>query len=208
MRPGSLHRVNWPTDVNAPVVIEILKGRVLERLAPADTSVGHQEVDSPEMRDGRRDQVTATFRGGDIAVIGDRLASTGPNEVGHLFRNRGVPPEPRYVGPQVIHHHPGTTFGEKFNVGPPQPAACPRHNRDPPLQRDSFSHLAILFQLLWEPPAAIAVAAGALLRVIGRSILLVARSSRSSLLVEPSRTCPTLTAGRPPGVSRSRWRHA
>src|SRR5215471_14412360 len=96
------------------------------------------------MLDGRRDQVAATFRTGDIAVISDGLASTRPNEVGHLFRYRGVLPEPRYVGPQVVHHDPGTAFGEKFDVCPPQPAACPSHNRDLSLQRKAFSHLAIL----------------------------------------------------------------
>src|SRR5213075_238761 len=54
------------------------------------------------MLDGRRDQVAATFRTGDITVIRDGLASTRPNEVGDLFRYRGVLPEPRYVGPQVV----------------------------------------------------------------------------------------------------------
>src|SRR5215471_8361612 len=95
------------------------------------------------MLDGRRDQVAATFRTGDIAVISDGLASTRPNEVGHLFRYRGVLPEPRYVSPQVVHHDPGTAFGEKFDVCPPQPAACPSHNGDLALQRNSFSHLAL-----------------------------------------------------------------
>src|SRR6266516_5422745 len=46
------------------------------------------------MLDGRRDQVAATFRTGDIAVIRDGLASTRPNEVGDLFRYRGVLPNP------------------------------------------------------------------------------------------------------------------
>src|SRR5438132_4119000 len=77
------------------------------------------------MLDGRRDQVAATFRTGDIAVIRDGLASTRPNEVGDLLRYRGVLPEPRYVGPQVVHHDPGPAFGEEFDVCPPQPAACP-----------------------------------------------------------------------------------
>src|ERR1700738_4567755 len=98
------------------------------------------------MLDGRRDQVAATFRTGDIAVIRDGLASTRPNEVGDLFRYRGVLPEPRYVGPQVVHHDPGPAFGEEFDVCPPQPAACPSHDRDLPLQRNSFRHLAILFR--------------------------------------------------------------
>src|SRR5215471_17160934 len=98
------------------------------------------------MLDGRRDQVAATFRTGDIAVISDGLASTRPNEVGDLFRYRGVLPEPRYVGPQVVHHDPGPAFGEEFDVCPPQPAACPSHDRDPPFQRNSFRHLAILFR--------------------------------------------------------------
>src|SRR2546426_3842990 len=101
------------------------------------------------MLDGRRDQVAATFRTGDIAVIRDGLASTRPNEVGDLFRYRGVLPEPRYVGPQVVHHDPGPAFGEEFDVCPPQPAACPSHDRDLPLQRNSFGHLAIL---LWGTP--------------------------------------------------------
>src|SRR6516225_5190170 len=98
------------------------------------------------MLDGRRDQVAATFRTGDIAVIRDGLASTRPNEVGYLFRYRGVLPEPRYVGPQVVHHDPGPAFGEEFDVCPPQPAACPSHDRDLPQQRNSFRHLAILFR--------------------------------------------------------------
>ena len=71
-----------------------------------------------------------------------------PNEVGYLFRYPRVPPEPRYVGLQFIHHDPSTALGEKFDVCPPQPAGCPSHNRDLPLQRDSFGHLAIL---LWGP---------------------------------------------------------
>src|SRR6516165_9200300 len=96
------------------------------------------------MLDGRRDQVAATFRTGDIAVIRDGLASTRPNEVGDLFRYRGVLPEPRYVGPQVVHHDPGAAFGEEFDVCPPQPAAGTSHNRDLPLQRNSFRHLAHL----------------------------------------------------------------
>src|SRR5437868_10424120 len=52
------------------------------------------------MLDGRRDQVAATIRTGDIAFIRDGLASTRPNEVGDLFRYRGVLPEPRYIGPR------------------------------------------------------------------------------------------------------------
>src|SRR5215510_7164867 len=49
VRPGSLHRVDRPTDVHAPIVIEILQGGGLEWLASADTSVVHEKVDSPEM---------------------------------------------------------------------------------------------------------------------------------------------------------------
>src|SRR5438067_1017815 len=144
MRPDGLNRVDRPAEVDAPIVIEIVNGGVLEWLASADTSVVHEQVDSPEVLDGRRYQVTATFRGGNVAVIRDRLASTCPNEVSHLFRDRGVLPEPRYVGPQVVHHDPGTAFGEKFDVCPPQPAACASHNRDLALQRNSFCHLGIL----------------------------------------------------------------
>src|SRR5213595_944047 len=132
--------------MHAPIAIEIVEGGVLEQLASADTSVVHEKVYSPEMLDGRRDQVAATFRTGDIAVIRDGLASTRPNEVGDLFRYRGVLPEPRYVGPQVVHNDPGPAFGEEFDVCPPQPAACPSHDRDLPLQRNSFRHLAILFR--------------------------------------------------------------
>src|SRR5215813_8667319 len=144
MRPGSLHRVNRPPEVHAPILIEIVKGGVLEWLASADPSVVHEKVDSPEMLDGHRDQVTAALRGGNITVTRDCLASARPNEVGHLFRYTGVLPEPSYVGPQVVHHDPGTAFGEKFDVCPSQPAACPSHNRDLSLQRNAFSHLAIL----------------------------------------------------------------
>src|SRR4030088_2961459 len=99
VRPGSLHRVNRPTEVHAPILIKIIKGGVLEWLASADTSVVHEEVYSPEMLDGRRDQVTATIRGGNIAVIRDCLASAGSNAIGRLFRDRGILPEPRYLGP-------------------------------------------------------------------------------------------------------------
>src|SRR5207248_4632521 len=94
VRPGSLHRVNRPTEVHAPILIKIVKGGVLEWLASADTSVVHEQVDSPEVLDGRRDQVTATRRGGNVAVIRDRVAFTCPNEVGHLFRDRRVLPGP------------------------------------------------------------------------------------------------------------------
>jgi hypothetical protein len=146
MRPGSLHRVNRPAEVHTPIVIEILKGGVLEWLASADAGVVHEQVDSPEMLDGPRDQGTATFRGGNIAVIRDGLASACPNEAGHLLRYRRVLPEPRYVGPQVVHHNSGAAFGEKLDVCPPQPAACPGNNRDLSLQRDPFRHLAILFR--------------------------------------------------------------
>src|SRR5262249_39060032 len=52
--------------------------------------------------------------------------------------------EARYVGAQVVHHDPGTAFGEKFGVRPTEPAACPSYNRYSPRQRNSFSHLAIL----------------------------------------------------------------
>src|SRR5215831_6575859 len=76
MRPGSLHRVNRPAEVYAPVMIEILKGGVLEELASADAGVVHEKVYSPEMLDGPRDEGTATFRGGNIAVIRDGLVST------------------------------------------------------------------------------------------------------------------------------------
>jgi hypothetical protein len=62
--------------VDAPILIDIVKGGVLEWLASADPSVVHEKVDSPEMLDGRRDQVTATFGGGNTAVIRDCLAST------------------------------------------------------------------------------------------------------------------------------------
>src|SRR5437763_3902590 len=102
MRPGSLHGVNRPAEVHPPIVIEIVKGGVLEKLASADTGVVHEEVYSPEMLDGRRDQVTATFRGGNIAAIRDCLASAGSNEIRHLFRYRGILPEPRDVGPQKV----------------------------------------------------------------------------------------------------------
>jgi hypothetical protein len=140
--PGGLHRVDGPADVHAPVAIEVLKGGVLEQLASADTSVVHEEVDSPEVLDGRRDQLTATFRGGNVAVMRDCLASTCPNEVGHLLRDRGVGPEPRYVGPQVVRHDPGTAFGEKFDVCAPQPATRAGHDRHFPLQRNPLSHPA------------------------------------------------------------------
>src|SRR5215813_4483841 len=96
------------------------------------------------MLDGRRDQVTATFGGGNIAVIRDCLASTGSNAIGHLFRDRGILPEPRYLGPQVVHNDPGAALGKKFDVCPPKPATCASHNRDLSLQRNSFCHLAIL----------------------------------------------------------------
>src|SRR5207248_1561989 len=120
------------------------KRGVLEKLASADTGVVHEEVYSPEMLDGRCDQVTATFRGGNIAAIRDCLASAGSNENRHLFRYRGILPEPRDAGPQVVHNGPGAAFGEKFDVCPPQPATCASHNRDLSLQRNSFCHLAIL----------------------------------------------------------------
>jgi hypothetical protein len=61
--------------VHAPILIEIVKGGVLEWLASADAGVVHEKVDSPEMLDGHRDQVTAALRGGNIAVIRDYLAS-------------------------------------------------------------------------------------------------------------------------------------
>src|SRR5256885_15758400 len=102
------------------------------------------------MLDGRRDQVTTTFRGGNIAVIRDCLASTGSNAIGHLFRDRGILPEPRYLGPQVVHNDPGAAFGEKFDVCPPKPATCASHNRDLSLQRNSFCHLAILLPARFE----------------------------------------------------------
>src|SRR5437588_5451915 len=101
MRPDGLHGVDGPAEVDAPIVIEIVKGGVLEWLASADTSVVHEQVDSPEVLDGRRDQVTATLGRGHVAVIRDCLASTRPNEVGHLLRAPVVLPEPRYVSPQV-----------------------------------------------------------------------------------------------------------
>src|SRR6516164_59383 len=132
VRPSSLHGVDGPTEVHAPIPIKIIKGGILEWLASADASVIHEKVDSPEMFYGHRDQVTAALGGGNIAVIRDCLASACTNEVGHLFRYPGVPPEPRYVGPQVIHHDSSTAFGEKFDVRPPQPAACPSHNCDLP----------------------------------------------------------------------------
>src|SRR5438309_21660 len=140
MRPDGLHGVDGPAEVDAPIVIEIVKGGVLDWLASADTSVVHEQVDSPEVLDGRHDQVTATLGGGNVAVTRDCLASTCPNEIGHPFREPGVLPEPRYVSPQVVHHDPGAAIGEKFDVRPPQPAACPCHNRDLSIQRDSFSH--------------------------------------------------------------------
>jgi hypothetical protein len=55
MWPSRLHRVDGPADVHAPVAIEIVKRGVLEQLASADASVVHEEVDSPEVLDGRRD---------------------------------------------------------------------------------------------------------------------------------------------------------
>src|SRR5437762_2851711 len=99
VRPGSLHRVNRPTEVHAPILIKIINGGVLEWLASAYTGVVHEKVDSREMLDGHRDQVTSALRGGNVTVIRDCLASARPNEVGHLFRYRGVLPRPRYVGP-------------------------------------------------------------------------------------------------------------
>src|SRR5437899_12567836 len=100
----------------------------------------------PDVLDRSRGTDTDASGGGNNAVISDFLASTCPNEVGHLLRYRGVLPEPRYVGSQVVHHDPGTAFGEKFDVCPPQPAARPGHHRDLPLQRNSLSHLATLLQ--------------------------------------------------------------
>src|SRR5437588_11941971 len=99
MRPDGLHGVDGPAEVDAPIVIEIVKGGVLEWLASADTSVVHEQVDSPEVLDGRRDQVTATFRAANVAVTRVRLASTCPNEVGHLFSDRAAVPEPGDDGP-------------------------------------------------------------------------------------------------------------
>src|SRR5215469_16617378 len=144
MRPGSPHRVDGPTEVHAPILIKIIEGGVLEWLASADASVVHEKVDSPEMLDGHRDQVTAALRGGNITVTRDCLASARSNEVGHLFRYPGVLPEPRYVGPQIVHRDSRTAFGQKFGVRPAQPAACPSHNGDLSIQGNSFGHLAIL----------------------------------------------------------------
>src|SRR5579859_7711342 len=95
VRPRSLHRVNRPTEVHAPILLKIIKGGVLEWLASADTGVVYEKVDPPEMLNGHRDQVAAAFRSGNIAVIRDCLASARPNEVGHLFRYAGVLPENR-----------------------------------------------------------------------------------------------------------------
>src|SRR5215472_3158695 len=113
MRPGSPDSVHRAAEVDAPIVIEIVEGGVFEQLAPTDTSVVHEHVYSAELRDGHRDQVAATLRRGNVAVVGDCLASTRPNEVGHLFRDGGVLPEPGYVGPEVVHHDAGTALGEK-----------------------------------------------------------------------------------------------
>src|SRR5207237_10328999 len=91
-------------------------------------------------------QLTATYRGRNIATIRRCPDVPWPNEAGHLFRDRGGLPEPRHAGTQVLHHDAGTAFGEKFGICPPQPAACPSNNRDLPRQRNSLSHLAIPFR--------------------------------------------------------------
>src|SRR5260370_400332 len=60
VRPGSLHRVNRPTEVHAPILIKIIKSGVLEWLASADTSGVHEKVDSPAMTNSHRDHVPAS----------------------------------------------------------------------------------------------------------------------------------------------------
>jgi hypothetical protein len=50
-------------------------------------------------------------------------------------------PNPDTSVPRSFHHDSSTAFGKKFDVCPPEPAACASHNRDLPLKRDSFSHL-------------------------------------------------------------------
>ena len=93
VRPGSLHRVNRPTEVHAPILIKIIKGGVLEWLASADTGVVREKVDSPEMLDGHRDQVTAALRGGNITVIAiaspprDRMRSATSSAIPESFPN-------------------------------------------------------------------------------------------------------------------------
>src|SRR5262245_27386514 len=140
MRPGGFHGVDRAPEVDAPVLIEVVEGGVLEWLASADTRVVHEEVDSPEVLDGRRDQVVAAFWRGNVAVVRDCLASTGPDELGRLFGSHGVLAGPRDVGPSVVHHDPGAAFGEKVDVCAAQPAACAGHYRNLAIQRDSFSH--------------------------------------------------------------------
>src|SRR5689334_22164497 len=61
MRPCRLHGVNRPSEVHTPILIEIVKGGVLERLASADASVVHEKVDSPEILDGHRNQVSTAL---------------------------------------------------------------------------------------------------------------------------------------------------
>jgi len=47
VRPGSLHRVNRPTEAHAPILIKIIKGGVLEWLASAPTSYTSPEIRTP-----------------------------------------------------------------------------------------------------------------------------------------------------------------
>jgi len=51
-----------------------------------------------------------------------------PNEVGHLFAIRWSPSRTPIVGPQVVHHDPGTRVRREVSTYARPAAASPSHN--------------------------------------------------------------------------------
>src|SRR5262245_1340454 len=91
MRPGGLYRVDEAAEADAPIVIEVVKGGVLEWLPSADARVVHEQVDSPDVLDGRRDPRLGTADAvGGHRVLGQRSAGTQSAPGTSTMRWRGL----------------------------------------------------------------------------------------------------------------------
>jgi len=145
-RPGSFHRVNGPPRCTR-ILIKIIKG-----WRPRMAGFRRYQRCSTESRFSRNAGWSsrsghAALRGGNITALAIALAPRDRNEAATSSAIPEVLPNPDTLVPGR-HHARAPRSARSSHVRPPQPAACPSHNRDlfPQTKFVQSSRLS-----LWEP---------------------------------------------------------
>ena len=113
--PGGVER---PDDVDGEVLLEVVHVGVGEAGPSDDAGVVDQDVEAPELLDGRIDERLRARGGGHVAVVGDGRPAGGDD----LRRRRvdatcGVRSDALHRPAQVVDHDAGAPVGEQQCVG-------------------------------------------------------------------------------------------